>query len=218
MRSALLLLALASPVAAQSLTDVNRAVDFAFGNGGGATTLSVGLTKIGVVGKFAKLRAGLGLRGTLEAGTLNLTPQDAQFVPNSVVDTLRISVAPIALNVAVHLGYLLTDRVQAGFNIDLFGYSTGGSRSGIYTENATAPAEGVNARAASINIFQGGSQDRGNLNSQFFLMWAFSDRHAIKAGLSHQRVEYKTDTKLASNTNRFSTFSNLVFIGAQIAR
>jgi hypothetical protein len=218
MRSALLLLVLASPVAAQSLADVNRAVDFAFGNGGGATTISAGLTKIGRVGTFEKLRAGLGLRGTLEVGTLNLTPQDAKFVPASVKDTLRISVAPIALNVAVHLGYLISDRLQAGFNIDLFGYSTGGSRSGVYTENATSAAEPVNAKAASINIFQGGSSDRGNLNSQFFLMWALSDRHAIKAGLSHQRVEYKTETEMASNTNRFHTFSNLVFIGAQIAR
>lgn len=218
MRSVLLLLALASPVAAQSLVDVNRAVDVAFGNGGAATTLSAGLTKIGVVGKFEKVRAGLGLRGTLEVGTLNLTPQDAKFVPLSVKDTLRISVAPISLNVAAHLGYLISDKLMAGFNIDLFGYSSGGSRSGIYTENGTAPAEGVNAKAASINIFQGGSKDRGNLNSQFFLMWALSDRHAIKAGLSHQRVEYKTDTELASNTNRFHTFSNIVFIGAQIAR
>lgn len=215
MRSALLLLLLASPLAAQSLTDVNRAVDVAFGNGGGATTLSAGLTKIG---KLGKLRAGLGLRGTLEVGTLNLTPQGAKNVPASVIDTLRISVAPIALNVAAHLGYLVTDRLMAGFNIDLLGYSIGGLRSGVYTENAASAAEPTNARAASINVFQGGSKDRGNLNSQFFLMWALSDRHALKAGLSHQRVEYKTEREMASNTNRFQTFSNLVFIGAQIAR
>ncbi len=218
MRSALLLLALASPVAAQSLVNVNQAVDFAFGNGGGATTLSVGITKFGGVGNLTRIRFGVGLRGTLGTGTLALTPQGATRVPPSIKDTLRISVAPISINVAAHLGVLITERLMAGFNIDVFGLTAPGSRSGIYTENQGAAAEGVNGQAASTNLFLGGSRDRGTLNSQFFAMWSFAERYAIKGGLSHQRFEYQTDVELASNTNRFHTFANLVFIGVQIAR
>ncbi len=218
MRSALLLLALASPLAAQSLVNVNRAVDFAFANGDGATTLSAGITRISGVGKLTRIRAGVGLRGTLGTGTIGLTPQGATLVPPTVKDTLRMSLAPISVNIAAHIGVLVTETLMAGFNIDVFGFTAGGTRSGIYTENQAAAGEGVNAQAASTNVFQGGSKDRGTLNSQFFAMWAFSDRYAIKGGLSHQRFEYVTETPLASNTRRFQMFSNLLFLGVQIVK
>ncbi len=218
MRSALLLLALASPLAAQSLVNVNRAADFAFANGDGATTLSAGITRFTGIGKLTRIKAGVGLRGTLGTGTIGLTPQGATNVPASVKDTLRMSLAPISINLAAHVGVLLTDGLMAGFNIDVLGFTASGSRSGIYTQNQAAAGEGVNAKAASTNVFQGGSKDKGTLNSQFFAMWAFSERYAIKGGLSHQRFEYVTEMPLASNTKRFQMFSNLLFLGVQIVK
>lgn len=192
-------------------------LDFTAARGSTLTTFSagaVGMT-VPILGHF---RFGLGVRGTYAGGDLKLTPAGARNVPVGVVDTLSLTSSALLFNVSGHVSALLTDRFEVGMNIDLLGLGAGASRSGMYRLSAGASPISVEATPASVNLFLYGSNDRGSLNSEFFGVWHATRRVAIRAGLSHQLVEYKTSRLLSSNTDRFRRYSNLGVVGVRVGR
>ncbi len=70
-------------------------------------------------------------------------------------------------NLSINLGYNITSKWYAGFNIDAIGVSFGSSRQGIYYSNATTGTV-ANAKPTSLNILLVSDNDRGTINSEFF--------------------------------------------------
>ena len=111
------------------------------------------------------------------------------------------------MNLTINLGYNLSRRLYAGFNIDVVGFSFGRKGSGILTSNGTTTIE-PNAKPAAFNALLTGDHDRGTLNSEFFLKYAFQERWAVKAVYQFLFVEYETQQRTqtfsdGSMNNRF---------------
>lgn len=218
MRIAALTLAatLAAPLGAQSLAGTPNLYDVA-GGFGDLTSVVFSYHRMTNVGTSERLQFGLGGRATLMVGELRMLPLTNRPVPFSVHDTLTISIAPVLLNLVGHASWSFSERLSAGMNIDLFGVTAGGSRSGTYKENQSATPERVNAKPAGINIFGFAiGDDRGSLNSEFYLGWKLSDKYTLRGGLSHQRVHYNTEIAMASFTSEFAAYANLAFLGLRI--
>lgn len=218
MRPFILLAIASTSVAAQSAPSGPLKWDITAGSGSGATSASFGALRVMRPVAYDRVQFGLGLRATYVAGDLKLTPAGAKNVPVGVIDTLSVASGALMLNVSGHIAFILTSRLQAGLNIDLAGVGTGGSRNATYKASTSAAASKVNASPTGANLFLYGSKDRGSLNSEFFAAWALNDRLTLRGGLSHQLVEYEAERTLSSNTARFRSYSNLVFLGLRVAR
>ena len=217
MRTFLMLALVSTSLAAQSASAGGFRGDITLGNGNGATSVSLGATRMKAV-LNQRLLLGLGLRTTFVAGDLKLTPAGAKNIPAGVIDTLFVASSALMLNVSGHAAVILTSRLQAGLNIDLAGVGAGASRTGSYRASAGAARTTVSASPAGANVFLYGSKDQGSLNSEFFAAWAVNDRFTVRGGLSHQLVEYEAERTLSSNTKRFRSYTNLLFLGVRIAR
>ena len=192
--------------------------EFTAGTGSNLSSVSAGIVRSTKRMLDGYVRFGLGLRATFATGDLKLTPAGAKNVPAGVIDTLSLSSSALMLNVSGHASVLLTDRLEAGLNIDLAGVGAGSDRNASYRASTSAAATSVNASPSSTNLFLYGSNDRGSLNSEFFGAWRATDRVTIRGGLSHQLVEYRATRTLSSNTDRFRRYSNLAFVGIRIGR
>lgn len=212
------LVAFAPSLHAQSMMRPPVRWDLTLGNGEGVTSVSLGAVRLRDVFPGNRLRVGLGLRTTFVTGEQRLTPAGAKNVPPGVIDTLTVKAAAFMLNVAGHVGVVLTSRLDVGLNIDLAGVGFGASRDATYRASAGASATAVDASPATGNLFLYGSNDRGSLNSEFFVSWKARDRITLRGGLSHQLTEYKAERVLTSNTDRFRHYSNLIFVGARLTR
>ena len=144
------------------------------------------------IGRKRKIEAGIGLRWTTYFGTKKdfLTAGPAKKTRSYTApfliffagqeeqnfDTLTVQ-RPLtnSLNLAVNLGYNLSRKLHAGFNIDVVGFSFGRKGSAILTSNGTTTIE-PNAKPAAFNALLTGDHDRGILNSEFFLKYSFHQR------------------------------------------
>ena len=186
------------------------------------------------IGKKRKIEAGLGIRWTTYGGTKKdfLTAGPAKKTRTHTTpfliffagqeeqnfDTLTIQRPQTnSLNLTVNLGYNLSEKWYAGFNIDLIGYSFGRKGSGILTSNGITTAD-PNSKPATFNVLLTGDHDRGTLNSEFFVKYKFHDRWAAKAVYQFIFVEYETELRKqtfsdGSMNNRFRNKANNVGLG-----
>jgi hypothetical protein len=208
---------LAAPLGAQSLAGSPNIYDVAAGFGD-VTSVAFSFHRMANAGTSEKLRFGLGGRASLVVGELKLQPQTGdRAVPFSVHDTLTMSVAPILVNLVGHADWRFSERLSVGVNVDLFGVTTGGSRTGTYKENQSATPENVNAKPTSINIFGFGiGDDRGLINTEFYAGWKLTDKYTLRGGLSRQRVQYNTEFAMASFTSEFTKYNHLAFVGLRV--
>src|SRR5688500_13923183 len=181
------------------------------------------------IGRKRRIEIGLGARWTTYFGTKTdfLTAGPAKKTRTSTTpfliffagqeeqnfDTLTVQ-RPLtnSVNLTVNLGYNLSRKWYAGFNIDLIGFSFGRKGSGILTRNGTTTIE-PDAKPTSFNVLLTGDHDRGTLNSEFFVKYALRDRWALKAVYQFIFVEYRTESiKQAfsdgSTNNRFRNKAN----------
>jgi hypothetical protein len=112
-----------------------------------------------------------------------------------------------ALNLMVGVEYLFGSNFSVGMNLDLFGFSVG-------NELSAQSSSGGSGTAAPkrLNLLLGGASDLGSLNSEFFVSYRASRSWAIKAGLSHQVIEYESSLE----TEKAQRFFDLAFIGVRI--
>lgn len=88
-----------------------------------------------------------------------------------------------------------------GANLDLLGTSFGKS-SKISGSNANLSLE-------AFNLFLFGKNDKGSLNSEFYIGYGF-DSFSIKGGLSHLVTEFKGN--VSGTEEKRQAFSNLLFV------
>lgn len=87
--------------------------------------------------------------------------------------------------------------LDIGLNEDLVGASWGETTTGTaFSSTHTAPVTTQNVRPATLNAFLFGRNDRGSLNSQFYLRFWPSNDFFIKAGFSIVHLTQRIDDQL----------------------
>jgi hypothetical protein len=109
-------------------------------------------------------------------------------------DTLTVQ-RPLtnSINLALNFGYNFNSKWNAGFNIDVIGFTFGRKSPAILTSNGITRTE-PSAKPASFNLLLTGDHDLGSLNSEFFLRYKINDSWGIKAVYQFVFVEYVTQT------------------------
>lgn len=181
------------------------------------------------LGNRRKFELGLGGRLTTSFGSnqyfttapAKLTTGGSPFgepIKSNIDSLLIASVQVFAVNAMLNFGYHINRNLMAGFNIDVIGFSFGGRNNGTYVNGSTV--QGVISNPTSFNVLLLGDNDRGTLNSEFYLKYRLNDRWSVKGGLQHLFTEYTTETQVQQfpePNDRFRNKSNLVLIGVSMA-
>jgi len=224
------------PVAAQDEPRPRtRAVDLMLGIGSGVTNVTTSYQYAWKYGKKQRLTMGIGMRFngffasdkyfvTAPAKIVKGESGPAAFFKKPIpeyMDSVQLSNTSVfALNFMVSIGYKISDRLSAGFNIDVVGVSFGKQQSGTYI-NGNAPGGittmPVAGAPTGFNLLLIGENDIGSLNSEFFLTYALNDQWSVKGGLQHTFMEYTTTTEiqqLPEPNDRFRVTPTVFCVGA----
>jgi hypothetical protein len=163
------------------------------------------------LGKSKKFEIGLGARYSGLFGkdlqyitapaklTSGKTGPGALFTENikANIDSLLVQKPQTnSINIALELGYIITPKFYAAFNIDLIGFSFGKKiNDGLYVKN-NAGTPGISGKPSGFNALLISDNDRGSLNSELFLRYKLNNKWAIHGGLGFLFSEYTTDTKV----------------------
>ena len=212
--------------------------DLAVSAGSGGSSAALSYTKMFAVGKKQAFRIGYGLRLTSFSGTnqdyitapANLTAGKSSlaafFEPKKLetqLDTVRFgSVNTNSVNLSINLQYELTKKLEVGFNIDAIGVTLGGRKSGV-VKAVQSDAQGKSNNGKTIagvptafNLLLISDSDIGSLNSELYARYWVSKKIGLRAGASFQFSEYKTDSKVAYDNDRFRNKTLMPFVGISV--
>ena len=213
MRKQLLITAIILPLAFCTKAQVkpsanyNQFVDLAATAGSSQGAIAGSYIYNWKLGKKKKWEAGLGVRWTSYFGTKKeyitaparlarstTFPFIIVFAGQKIenLDTLTVQ-RPFtnSVNLSANFGYNFNEKWNAGFNIDLIGYTFGRKTSAILTSNGITTTE-PEAKPAAFNVLLTGDNDYGSLNSEFFLKYQLNKKWGIKAIYQFIFTEYKT--------------------------
>ncbi len=161
------------------------------------------------LGARKKWTAGLGARFTASFGTKqdfvtaparlarsNSTPFLIVFAGQKTEnwDTLTVQRPWVnAFNATANFGYQFSDRLGAGFNIDLVGFAFGRTSAAILTSDGITRTE-PRATVKGFNALLTGDLDYGNLNSEFFLQYRLNNTWSLRAVYQFIFNEYNTNS------------------------
>lgn len=204
---------------------INQFVDLTGTLGNSQGTVAAAYVRNWKLGKRKKIEAGLGVRWTSYFGTKKdfITAPARLARTNTTAfliffagqrtdyhDTLTVQ-RPMthSVNVSINAGYNFSSKWNAGFNIDLAGFTFGRKSSAILTSNGTTTVEPV-AKPASFNLLLTGDHDYGSLNSEFFVKYKITSRWGIKALYQFVFIEYKTEAvkQVAPDGTQVDRFRN----------
>ncbi|CAN5386088.1 hypothetical protein BH10BAC2_BH10BAC2_49450 [soil metagenome] len=196
---------------------IDKTKDFAdlgFGFGSSQGSVSASYIHNWHLGKKRKIVIGTGARFTTYFGKnidfLSAPPSLAGDEKST--DTLFAPKPSIsALNVLINLGYNLSPKLQVGFNIDAIGFSFGPNGSPTFTGNGNTI--NTKAKPTGFNVLLGGNNDRGNLNSQFYLQYLFGKKWGAKVAYQYLFTELTTDTKVQAQPELNDRFRNKASMG-----
>lgn len=168
-------------------------------------------------GKRRRIVVGSGLRFQAFFG------RDVVFTsapPEFAVDPARLDtlIAPTpfiySLNAMINLGFYITPKLFAGFNIDALGLSFGPN--GSPTFQGSGLKREVRVNPTLTNVLLVGAMDIGSLKAQFHARYRITDELAIQAGLQNLFNELTTEEVLQTDpapNDRFRAMSSHVFGG-----
>lgn len=190
---------------------------FTGGIGSNQGSISVDYFRLWRLGKSEKIEIGLGGRFTSYFGTAqyfsSAPPSLASEAKKS--DSLLLQSPQVnVLNLAVNIGYRFSQKFGVGFNIDVTGFSFGKERDGFYSNGNQGQA--TSAKPTSFNILLVGNNDRGSLNSEFYVRYFFKEKLGVKLAYQYLFVEYVTDTEVQQvpeANDRFRNKASLFSIG-----
>jgi hypothetical protein len=219
-------LSLSTAAVAQRAPQIEASV--AFGKSF-ASSLSWGQTH--GVGSKKKFRIGYGVRFTSIFGsnqkyitapaklTSGKTGPGVLFISELLeqnLDTLSVSTTQInALNAYINLQYKFSDKLAVGFNVDAVGFSFGKKQDAVFNEESPLTKKATTANPTRLNALLISDNDRGTLNSEFYLQYRVADKIALKLAMAFIFAEYTASQKLAFNNDRFR--SKIPGIGIGVA-
>lgn len=191
-------LGMALPASAQRID-----LDASLGFSGGAWRAGVSSQWRRDIG--SRLTLGTGLRLTYYDGdAASYRNQGATTI--TLPDRLAIDPAVGGLNVMVSAQARLVGSLAAGANIDLVGVAGGPTRQlGVAK---LKPARG------SLLLY--GNNDRGSLNSEFFLAVRVGPRLELRGGISHYVVGYTATA--GTSATRYLRFDTIPYVGVRWRR
>jgi hypothetical protein len=119
-----------------------------------------------------------------------------------------------SLNVMVNIDYRLSQKILVGFDIDFIGFSFGGTRDANFISGATGGI--TEADPTPFNVLLISDNDRGSLNSEFYLRYFFNEKWAAKVAAQFLFTEYTTETPVQvypEENDRFRNKSLLFSLG-----
>lgn len=217
------LLLISSSVFSQTKSNKVQLLDVTGSIGSGQGTGSVSYIHNWQLGKKQKFSIGAGARFTSYFGsnqyfvtapakiTSGSSGPGVLFQENiqANLDSLLVASPSMnAFNLSINLGYSITPKLTAGFNIDAVGFSFGGEKAAKYVNgttvvNTTAKPTGFNALLISDN-------DLGTLNSELFITYAFNKKWHVKLGYQFLFTEYTTATNVQQLPEPNDRFRNKV--------
>lgn len=199
------------------IPSVHKFLDLSTGFGSGIFAVPVSYHYNWNLGKKHRFIIGTGLRfNGVWGNDLAYTSAPASIAGDEATeDTLTIGKPAVyATNIFINLGYNITPRLQAGFDIDAIGLSFGPDRSGVFTANGQNST--VNASPTAFNLLLIGNNDKGTLNSEFYVRYRVGARLAVKAAYQYLFTEYTTDREVQTvpeNNDRFRNKAGMFNIG-----
>ena len=185
-----------APAASAQRFDLDASVGF----GSAAWRAAVGSQWRLSVG--SRLTLGAGLRLSFYQGESASFSNQGAISP-TLPEQLPIDPAVWGLNVVVSAQARLVGPVAVGANIDLAGVAGGPQR----------PQGTITLKPALGSLLLFGDQDRGSLNSEFFLAVPVSQRIEIRAGMSHYVVGY--DAEDGATSTRYLRGETVPFVGVR---
>ncbi len=183
--------------------------DLSFGFGNKQGSVIAGYFYNWNFGKNKKFFIGTGARFNTFYGTnVNFTSAPASLAGDKLKEDTLLAPKPNAysLNVLINLGYHITPKLQAGFNIDLLGASFGPEGSPIFISNGVLTT--TKAKPAGFNILLVGNNDKGSLNSEFYARYKIADKFGVKLAYQYFFTELKTSTEIQTAPQKNDRFRN----------
>lgn len=192
-----------------------KTTDLALAAGKGFSP-ALSFTQMFGVGKSYRFKIGYGVRLTsfwvndiqTRTAPASLTSGKASFaalVSDDIIaniDTFSLKKVQVnALNLSINLQYSLSQKLEAGINIDAIGFTFGSKQSGDLIAKASKRtfADGSTtseAKPTSFNLLLVSDSDIGSLNSEVFLRYWLNDKIGIRGGLSFFFAEYTSNKKV----------------------
>jgi hypothetical protein len=170
------------------------------------------------LGSSNKFRLGYGVRiSSLSGKNIVYTSAPANLAADlTKVDTLNIEKSgTVGLNAVINIQYQLSSKFLLGFNIDAIGVGLGSETTGNFISsdnNGKFPAVQQKLTPTGTNVLLVGNNDIGQLKSEIFIGYDFSEKIGARLGLDLTFSEYKTATKLTNDNDRFRNKANLLFL------
>lgn len=117
-------------------------------------------------------------------------------------------ISSYSFNLMAGLEYISPYKLLIGFNIDVLGVSVG-TRS--FKTIGNDPVYKINPE--TTNVLLGASNDKGALNSEFFVGYRINNHLTAKAGLSHYLITLEYENN--AGKGRTQVFSNIPFLQLQ---
>jgi len=212
---ALVLLAAPAPARSAAPRGLARTLDASIGLARDRGTVAVSWNHLLAV-LPGRLEVGLGARLTTfrATGPLVFRTGDPGLIRDDRVNRLIISDPWVtSLNAQLLAVVRIAGGLEAGFDIDLVGYSFGPGRTGDYEATDPTFAGPRKARVSAFDLLLFDIRDRGQLNSEFFLGYRLDPVWTVRGGLSHVATEYRTVEPLDGGNRRFRRFTNQWFVG-----
>lgn len=202
---------------AQQKSTTEQIADFTLGFSSGQTTVSGAYNKNWNLGKKQGFYIGTGIRLSGAFGKNQVFSSAPASLAGNKANTdslLGTNTSTYALNAILNLGYHISPKLDLGFNIDLIGFSFGPSSNRIFSGNGTLT--NTAAKPTGMNILLVGNNDRGTLNSEFYLRYKVNNKVGIKLAMQHFFTELTTATKVQTvpaQNDRFRNITNLFSFG-----
>ncbi len=180
-------------------------VDAAFSFGNGFST-AFSYNQLFGLGAKKRFKIGAGVRLTsLFASNLDYITAPASLTSKpETIDTINFAKTQAnALNVSLQVQYSFK-KLDIGFNIDALGASFGAAQTGLVAASGSALNKtNQSAKLTGFNLLLVGDNDRGSLNSEFYVRYWLTEKIGIRGGGSFIFTEYTTDKVIASDNSRF---------------
>ncbi len=171
------------------------------------------------IGQKKNFKVGYGLRFNSYTGSdryFTSAPTELA-TDDALVDTLFMSEsASMGLNLTLNAKARLFKKLEAGFNIDLAGFSFGPEKTGQYISidptGITEFASEQTAKPTPGNLLLLGTNDIGMINSEFYLGYWLTDKLNLRAGMNYLFTEYTTNNELHNENDRFRDYPLMPFI------